>query len=89
MVAATMFGGLRRCEVLGLRFAGIQIADRRVFIVEGKGDHHRVVPIADRFFEALGDYLHEERPTAATTDRVFVSLKGPTPRAAALGRGLG
>src|SRR5262249_8760426 len=46
------------------------------FIVEGKGGHHRVVPIANRFFEALGDYLHEERP-AAGTDRVFVVLKGP------------
>jgi integrase/recombinase XerD len=76
MVAAMLFGGLRRCEVLGLRFADIQVADRRVFIAEGKGGHHRVVPIANRFFDALGDYLHEERP-AASTDRVFVVLKGP------------
>src|SRR3954470_20879339 len=50
MVAAMLFGGLRRCEVLGLRLADIQVADRRVFIVEGKGGHHRVVPIANRFF---------------------------------------
>jgi site-specific recombinase XerD len=77
MVAAMLFGGLRRCEVLGLRLADIQIADRRVFIVEGKGGHHRVVPIANRFFEALGDYLHDERPATTVTDRVFVVLKGP------------
>jgi integrase/recombinase XerD len=77
MVAAMLFGGLRRCEVLGLRLADIQVADRRVFIVEGKGGHHRVVPVANRFFAALGDYLHEERPAAASTDRVFVVLKGP------------
>jgi site-specific recombinase XerD len=77
MVAAMLFGGLRRCEVLGLRFADIQIADRRVFIIEGKGGHHRVVPVANRFFEALGDYLHDERPAGASTDRVFVVLKGP------------
>jgi site-specific recombinase XerD len=77
MVAAMLFGGLRRCEVLGLRFADIQIADRRVFIVEGKGGHHRVVPVANRFFDALGGYLHEERPAGASTDRVFVALKGP------------
>jgi integrase/recombinase XerD len=76
MVAAMLFGGLRRCEVLGLRFADVQVADRRVFIVEGKGGHHRVVPIANRFFDALGDYLHEERPDVST-DRVFVVLKGP------------
>src|SRR3954466_16165552 len=77
MVAAMLFGGLRRCEVLGLRFADVQVADRRVFIVEGKGGHHRVVPIANRFFDALGDYLHGERPGGASTDRVFVVLKGP------------
>lgn len=77
MVAAMLFGGLRRCEVLGLRLADIQIADRRVFVVEGKGGHHRVVPIADRFFAALGEYLHDERPNTAGTGRVFVALKGP------------
>jgi integrase/recombinase XerD len=76
MVAAMLFGGLRRCEVLGLRFADIRVADRRVVIVEGKGGHHRVVPIANRFFDALGDYLHDERPSMASTERVFVVLKG-------------
>jgi len=72
-----LLGGLRRCEVLGLRLGDVQVADRRVFIVEGKGGHHRVVPVANRFFDALGDYLHDERPDALATDRVFVALKGP------------
>src|SRR6516165_8924387 len=77
MVLAMLLAGLSRCEVLGLRFADVQIADRRVVITEGKGGHHRVVPAANRFFGALGDYLHEERPAAADTDRLFVVLKGP------------
>src|SRR5207245_3396876 len=34
------------------------------------------VPAANRFFGALGEYLHDERP-ATSTDRVFVVLKGP------------
>jgi site-specific recombinase XerD len=63
--------------VLGLRFCDVQVADRRLVIVEGKGGHHRVVPAGGRFFAALGDYLHDERPAAAPTDRVFVVLKGP------------
>ena len=46
-------------------------------MVEGKGGHHRVVPVANRFFDALGAYLHDERPAGAGTDRVFVVLKGP------------
>ena len=62
MVLAMLLAGLRRCEVLGLRFEDVQVADRRLAVVEGKGGHHRVVPAAGRFFEALGDYLHDERP---------------------------
>ncbi len=74
---AMVLAGLRRCEVLGLRFEDVQVADRRLVVVEGKGGHHRVVPAANRFSGALGGYLHEERPGAAGTDRVFVVLKGP------------
>jgi len=77
MVLAMLLAGLRRCEVLGLRFADIQDAGRRLVVTEGKGGHHRVVPAADRFFAALGGYLHGERPAEAGTDRVFVVLKGP------------
>jgi len=77
MVLAMLLAGLRRCEVLGLRFEDVQVADRRLVVVAGKGGHHRVVPVANRFFDALGCYLHQERPAAAATDRVFVALKGP------------
>jgi site-specific recombinase XerD len=76
MVLAMLLAGLRRCEVLGLRLKDVQVADRRLVVVEGKGGHHRVVPAANRFFGALGEYLHDERP-ATSTDRVFVVLKGP------------
>ena len=76
MVLAMLLGGLRRCEVIGLRLEDLQVGDRRVVIIEGKGGHHRVVPIADRFFTVVGDYLHEERP-ATSTDQLFVALKGP------------
>ena len=79
MVLAMLLAGLRRCEVLGLRFADVQLADRRLAVVEGKGGHHRIVPVANRFFDALGVYLHDERPGTAPTDRVFVVLEGPRP----------
>jgi integrase/recombinase XerD len=77
MIDAMLLGGLRRCEVLGLRFADINAGERRVFIAEGKGGHERIVPISSRFFGALAAYLADERPDAAATDRVFVVLKGP------------
>lgn len=77
MVLAMVLGGLRRCEVLGLRLGDVRVADRSLFIAEGKGGHQRVIPISNDFFAAVGDYLHNERPPAAKTDRVFVTLKGP------------
>ena len=42
-----------------------------------------------RFFASLGSYLEQERPATAGTDRVFVVLKGPAARRAAVGGGRG
>jgi site-specific recombinase XerD len=85
MVAAMVYGGLRRCEVLGLRLEDLRVAERRVFIADGKGGHQRLVPVSSRFFTTVAVYLDTERPAGADTgadagagtDRVFVVLKGP------------
>jgi integrase len=76
MVEAMLLGGLRRCEVLGLRMEDLRPSESRVFVAEGKGGHQRLVPITPRFFRTLGRYLEGERPDVVT-DRVFVALKGP------------
>jgi integrase/recombinase XerD len=77
MVEAMVLGGLRRCEVLGLRLEDINAGERRVFVAEGKGGRQRIVPVSGRFFATLGDYLEAERLRTSMTDRVFVVLKGP------------
>ncbi len=77
MVALMLHGGLRRCEVLGLRFEDVHVGDRRVFVVDGKGGHQRLVPVADLFFTTLATYLARERPKDSVDDHVFVVLKGP------------
>jgi integrase/recombinase XerD len=76
MVQAMLLGGLRRCEVLGLRLCDVNVGERRLFIGCGKGGRQRIVPVSGRFFAALGGYLEEERPPAAWTERCFVVLKG-------------
>jgi site-specific recombinase XerD len=77
MVEAMVLGGLRRCEVLGLRLEDLRPAEGRVFVAEGKGGHQRLVPISPRFFRSLSRYLDNERPADADTEFVFVALKGP------------
>jgi site-specific recombinase XerD len=77
MVLAMLLGGLRRCEVLGLRLSEVSAGERRLHIVCGKGGRERIVPVANRFFGALGEYLELERPAEATTEACFVVLQGP------------
>jgi integrase/recombinase XerD len=77
MVTAMVLGGLRRCEVLGLRLGDLHAAERRVFVAEGKGGRQRLIPVSGRFFAAVAAYLDAERPPGTRTDRVFVVLKGP------------
>lgn len=77
MVFAMLLGGLRRCEVLGVRLCDVNVGERRVHITCGKGGRERIVPVSGRFFGALGEYLDLERPAEATTEACFVVLKGP------------
>jgi integrase/recombinase XerD len=77
MVAAMVLGGLRRCEVLGLRLEDLRVPERRVFIADGKGGHQRLVPVSTRFFTAVAAYLETERPPGLEIEQVFVVLKGP------------
>ncbi len=76
MVDAMVLGGLRRCEVLGLRLEDLSAGERRLFVAEGKGGRQRVVPVSARFFAEVGAYLESERPGASSTRQVFVALKG-------------
>src|SRR3954447_96082 len=77
MVQAMVLGGLRRCEVLGLRLEDLRLGEWRVFIADGKGGHQRLVPLSTTFFTTVAKYIDNERPAGASTDRVFVVLKGP------------
>src|SRR5215207_1619429 len=77
MVQAMVLGGLRRCEVLGLRLEDLRLGEWRVFIADGKGGHQRLVPLSPSFFTTVAAYMNIERPPGAATDRVFVVLKGP------------
>ncbi len=76
MVDAMVLGGLRRCEVPGLRLEDLSAGERRLFVAEGKGGRQRVVPVSARFFAAVGAYLESGRPAAAAARQVFVVLKG-------------
>ena len=77
MLEAMVLGGLRCCEVVGLRLEDLHPTERRVFIADGKGGHQRLVPdVARSSSRASSTYLSAERPADATSDQLFVVLKG-------------
>jgi site-specific recombinase XerD len=76
MLEAMVLGGLRCCEVIGLRLEDLQPTQRRVFIADGKGGHQRLIPMSGQFFQSLSHYLSLERPADSSADAVFVALKG-------------
>jgi len=76
MTQAMVLGGLRRCEVLGLRLGDLRLGEWRVLIREGKGGHERLVPLSPTFFATVARYMDHERPVETTSDSLFVALKG-------------
>jgi site-specific recombinase XerD len=57
--------GLRRAELLRLHLQDVDLHERLVHVVLGKGRKDRVVPLGERARLALVDYLrHERRPTS-------------------------
>jgi integrase len=76
MAQAMVLGGLRRCEVLGLRLDDLRLGEWRVLIREGKGGHERLVPLSPTFFATVARYMDHERPPEATSDLLFLALKG-------------
>ena len=75
MFEAMVLGGLRRCGVFGLRLDDLDGVLRQVFIVEGK-DGQQPHPHLGPVLPHRGRLSAVERPAEATTDRVFVVLKG-------------
>ena len=61
----------------GLCLQDLRLGEWRVFVAEGKGGHQRLVPMSPTFFRTVATYLETERPAEATTDALFVVLKGP------------
>ena len=80
MVEAMVLGALRRAEVLGLRLHDLKIAERRVFIANGKGGHQRLVPVSARFFDSVANYLRRRATEEGGNGSGVRGVEGPEHR---------
>ncbi|MEV6928134.1 tyrosine-type recombinase/integrase [Dactylosporangium sp. NPDC051485] len=70
-----LYCGLRSCEVLALRIAGVDIGGRWLQVV-GKGNRERRVPLDGDVASVIQVYLLAERPETSSAN-VFIVAKGP------------
>ena len=70
-----IFAGLRKSELLRLKFADIDIDNLTIFVRQGKGAKDRMIPMSYTLAQSLKRYLVERKRLHKTCPEVFVSLR--------------
>ncbi len=69
-----LFAGLRRKELLKLKFADVDIENLSIYVRQGKGNKDRIIPMSFTLAESLNKYLAERRRLNKTCPEFFASL---------------
>ncbi len=78
IMSVFLMAGLRKRELLNLKYTDVDIENRSVFVRLGKGNKDRVVPICDRLADTLGKYLLERQKAGKTCPELFTALNTNT-----------
>ena len=76
--ATFIFCGLRKQELLRLKYSDVDIENLTIFIKLGKGNKDRVVPISKKLAEILNKYVEERNKSKKTCPEFFVSFNRNT-----------
>lgn len=71
-----IFTGLRKQELLNLKYADVDLDNLTLFIRQGKGNKDRIVPISYTLADSLRKYLEERKRLNKTNPEFFSSLQG-------------
>lgn len=72
--ATFIFSGIRKKELLNLKYGDVDLENLSLFINQGKGSKDRVVPISYKLAESLKRYLEERQRLHKTCPEFFASL---------------
>lgn len=70
-----IFAGLRKQELLDLKFTDIDIDNLTIFVRQGKGGKDRLVPISYTLAQSLNKYKEERKRLHKTNPEFFCSLR--------------
>lgn len=68
--------GLRRNELLNLKYADVDLENSSIFVRQGKGGKDRFIPISGTLAKSIERYLAERRKLNKTCPAFFASLQG-------------
>ncbi|MFZ1321997.1 MAG: tyrosine-type recombinase/integrase [Ignavibacteria bacterium] len=71
--ATFIFTGIRKNELLNLKFTDVDIENLSLFIRQGKGNKDRIIPINYRLAETLQKYLEVRKKAYKTCPEFFTS----------------
>lgn len=69
-----IFAGLRKKELLKLRYTDVDIENLTIFINQGKGSKDRIIPMSFTLAQTLKRYAEERKRLNKTCSEFFVSL---------------
>lgn len=74
ILSTFVFAGLRRSELLNLKFTDIDIENYSIFVKQGKGSKDRMVPMSYTLAHSLKKYAEERNRLSKTCPEFFTSL---------------
>ncbi len=69
-----IFSGLRKKELLKLKYTDIDLENLSIFVNQGKGGKDRIIPICSTLAQSLKRYLEERKRLNKTCPEFFASL---------------
>lgn len=79
ILAVLVYTGLRAGEMMSLKLSSVDMENRVITVINGKGGKDRLVPISSRLHEYLAQYLKDSQRLKKTSAYLFTTLKGDGP----------
>lgn len=75
ILSTFIFAGLRKNELLNLKFTDVDVENLSIFVNQGKGAKDRIVPISLTLAQSLRRYLEDRKGLKKTCPEFFASCK--------------